>query len=322
MSFRSKRPSAPVKNARLADPNLSKKQREDLERSEQLLREVASAKSGVREFTSSSMSTVEKMMASETIGLVGFEELKRMRGEMGAKLRQADETKLGTDAEDNSLTDDSAARKIKKKRKSAQKSKLSFYDDEEEGESEVVSRPKKSRTADPSIDSSFIKTKKEEELERAQREQLKREYLSLQEKIKEETVEFRFCYFDGTYTPGQVTIKKGDQVWLMLDRTRKGNTEFHRGTVDDIMLIQDNIIIPHYYEFHYFILNRVETKSGLLFDFDAVDRDIKRTKVVHRAWYEKNKHIFPANTWQEFDPEIDYTKQVLRDSEGFVYFHQ
>ncbi|KAK7202859.1 XAP5 protein [Myxozyma melibiosi] len=132
-----------------------------------------------------------------------------------------------------------------------------------------------------------------------------------------------FCYYDGTYSKSSLTIKKGDQVWLMLDRTRKGKKEFHRGTVDDIMLVKDNIIIPHYYEFYYFIVNKVQTKNGLLFDFDNPQgADAKRTKVVHKSWYDKNKHIFPASTWKEFDPEVDYTKQVLRDSAGFVYFQQ
>ena len=26
-------------------------------------------------------------------------------------------------------------------------------------------------------------------------------------------------------------------------------------------------------------------------------------KVVERAWYERNKHIFPASRWEVFDPE-------------------
>lgn len=26
-------------------------------------------------------------------------------------------------------------------------------------------------------------------------------------------------------------------------------------------------------------------------------------KVVERAWYERNKHIFPANRWEIYDPD-------------------
>jgi protein FAM50 len=44
------------------------------------------------------------------------------------------------------------------------------------------------------------------------------------------------------------------------------------------------------------------------------------TKVVDRRWYERNKHIFPASVWQEFDPEKDYQKEVKRDVGGNAFF--
>lgn len=44
------------------------------------------------------------------------------------------------------------------------------------------------------------------------------------------------------------------------------------------------------------------------------------TKVVDRRWYERNKHIFPASVWQEFDPEKDYQKEVKRDLGGNAFF--
>jgi len=36
--------------------------------------------------------------------------------------------------------------------------------------------------------------------------------------------------------------------------------------------------------------------------------------------YERNKHIFPASVWQEFDPEKDYQKEVKRDAGGNAFF--
>lgn len=45
------------------------------------------------------------------------------------------------------------------------------------------------------------------------------------------------------------------------------------------------------------------------------------TKVVDRRWYEKNKHIYPASTWQEFDPEKDYTNEVRKDTGGNTFFY-
>ena len=43
-------------------------------------------------------------------------------------------------------------------------------------------------------------------------------------------------------------------------------------------------------------------------------------RVVDRRWYEKNKHVFPMNSWQDFDPEKDYSTGVRTDAQGNAYF--
>lgn len=45
------------------------------------------------------------------------------------------------------------------------------------------------------------------------------------------------------------------------------------------------------------------------------------TKVVDRRWYERNKHIYPASVWQDFDPEKDYNQEVRRDLGGNTFFY-
>jgi protein FAM50 len=55
-------------------------------------------------------------------------------------------------------------------------------------------------------------------------------------------------------------------------------------------------------------------------DLEGTDDDPTYTKVVDRRWYERNKHIFPASVWQEFDPEKDYQKEVKRDAGGNAFF--
>jgi protein FAM50 len=62
-------------------------------------------------------------------------------------------------------------------------------------------------------------------------------------------------------------------------------------------------------------LNQID--SNLL---EGASDDPAFTKVVDRRWYERNKHIFPASVWQEFDPEKDYQKEVKRDAGGNAYF--
>ena len=45
------------------------------------------------------------------------------------------------------------------------------------------------------------------------------------------------------------------------------------------------------------------------------------TKVVDRRWYEKNKHIYPASIWEDFDPERDYSKGGRKDGQGNAFFY-
>lgn len=55
-------------------------------------------------------------------------------------------------------------------------------------------------------------------------------------------------------------------------------------------------------------------------DVEGYGDDPNLTKVVDRRWYEKNKHIFPASVWEEFDPGKDYSKGERKDVEGNRFF--
>ena len=105
------------------------------------------------------------------------------------------------------------------------------------------------------------------------REQLRKEFLVMQEIVKATEFLIPFVFYDGTNIPGGVCkVKKGDHAWLFLDRSRKvgaelgvsgggssggggggGGTaekssnrrEWARVGVDDLMLVRGEIIIPH-----------------------------------------------------------------------------
>ena len=55
-------------------------------------------------------------------------------------------------------------------------------------------------------------------------------------------------------------------------------------------------------------------------DLEGESEDPTITKVVDRRWYERNKHIFPASAWEEFEPSKDYSSSARRDAEGNAYF--
>ena len=47
----------------------------------------------------------------------------------------------------------------------------------------------------------------------------------------------------------------------------------------------------------------------------SVEKDESHAaKLVERAWYDKNKHIFPASRWEVFDPSVARDTYTIHDS--------
>ncbi|KAL8732532.1 MAG: hypothetical protein Q9166_002746 [cf. Caloplaca sp. 2 TL-2023] len=371
--------------------------------------------------------TAEDLLKSQTVGLVHLNDFRKRRAEAveqkeweahrGSLGRFTTASATGTPASsDGALTPYSPARK---KRKPPPKGKLSFGVDDEEGGENIdqdthanltprsatpdviepsrTASPANSETADttrkrlgPNTNVTFVPkamTKSALLREAQTREQLRKEFLAVQEAVKATDIVIPFVFYDGTNIPGGTCkVKKGDYIWLFLDRSRKvgaelgvggGGTEksnsrreWARVGVDDLMLVRGEIIIPHHYDFYYFIVNKTLGHSSTpLFDYasttnlsisksDSTSRsgstspdpstyvplsrpkdpkhtgtvtpsdstlegandDPNYTKVVDRRWYERNKHIFPASVWEEFDPSRDYTRGMRRDAEGNAFF--
>ncbi|CAG2179409.1 unnamed protein product, partial [Oppiella nova] len=101
--------------------------------------------------------------------------------------------------------------------------------------------------------------------------------------------------------------------------------ELRAVTADQLMYIKEDLIIPQHYTFYDFIVTKARGKSGPLFAFDVhddvrlvsdatVERDESHAgKVLLRAWYERNKHIFPASRWEPYDPTKNYDKYTIGD---------
>jgi protein FAM50 len=96
--------------------------------------------------------------------------------------------------------------------------------------------------------------------EAEEREALRKEFLLLQAAIKATEIAIPFVFYDGTNIPGGIVrVKKGDYVWLFLDKSRKVGAELGVGSdkssnvrrdwarvsVDDLMLVRGTMIIPH-----------------------------------------------------------------------------
>ncbi|KAI0173239.1 XAP5-domain-containing protein [Hypoxylon sp. FL1284] len=304
-----------------------------------------------------------------------------------SSLDTPDRSRTGTPATADETSDVSNPRKKKKKDKKAAKvggAKLSFGDDDEDAENgddrDAPANGKQGKSdkkfkfkANSSV--SVVPrsvTKAALRREATERETLRREFLARQEAVKATEIAVPFVFYDGTDIPGGVVrVKKGDFTWVFLDKSRKvgadlgvgeksnARREWARVGVDDLMMVRGNIIIPHHYDFLFFIMNKTVGPAGkLLFDYlsevptpaasdspengqpqstsqvlksaktqpsigdlEGATDDPTFTKVVDRRWYERNKHIYPASVWQEFDPERDYQKEVRRDLGGNTFFY-
>lgn len=246
-------------------------------------------------FTSQNQTTHQRL-STNTVGLVALSDFRKRRAEvLEQQEREARDAASGTSTPtpDRSLTgtpdnagSDSGSgfgRPVKKKKKKIGGTKLSFGDeDEDEDEKQEDDRSndavkgEKSKEIDPDAGGSRNEkksnitanksvgiipkssTKAALRREAAEREALRRDFLALQEAVKATEIAIPFVFYDGTNIPGgTVRVKKGDFVWLFLDKSRKvgaelgvgektnARREWARVGVDDLMLVRGTIIIPH-----------------------------------------------------------------------------
>lgn len=97
------------------------------------------------------------------------------------------------------------------------------------------------------------------------------------------------------------------------------------GTAEDLMYVKEDIMLPGDITFYDLITTKARGKSGPLFSFDvhddvrfgAVDARVEKDeshpgKIVDRKWYDRNKHIFPASRWEQYDPAKEYGKYTIK----------
>ncbi|KAG9048701.1 Protein fam50a [Tulasnella sp. UAMH 9824] len=271
--------------------------------------------------------SMEDSLKKATVGLVTVEDFKKAREAL-------EEAKARESVQKAEVKEE----RTKKRKKKVAKSTLSFGDeevDEDEGSSskgkkkaadgDTESGPaaKRLKLKNPAVDTSFLPDRDREEQERVLREELRQKWLKEQEAIKKEDIEVTYSYWDGSGHRKSVTCKKGDDIGTFLGKCREQFPELRGVGVDNLMYIKEDLIIPHHYTFYDFIVNKARGKSGPLFNFDvhddvrmladaSVEKDESHAgKVVERSWYQRSKHIFPANRWEIFDPAKNYGKYTI-----------
>ena len=170
---------------------------------------------------------------------------------------------------------------FKKKRKVAGKGKLSFGIDDDVDTDSSVSMAPTPRESTPAASSAVtsgpegratkknlgantsvglkprVMTKTALQREAQQADTARQEFLVMREAVKATEVLIPFVFYDGTNTPGgRCRIKKGEQIWLFLDKARKVGAELGVGgdksrsnwarvSVDDLMVVRGEVILPH-----------------------------------------------------------------------------
>eukprot|EP00761_Pharyngomonas_kirbyi_P014319 gb/GECH01014349.1/.p1 GENE.gb/GECH01014349.1/~~gb/GECH01014349.1/.p1 ORF type:complete len:321 (+),score=120.23 gb/GECH01014349.1/:1-963(+) len=268
--------------------------------------------------------SMKNAFKKKTIGLVSKKDFTKYRQEIEKMEKEQERAKQRREEK---------RRRNEKKRKRKQKSLLSFSDDitddniNDKDNNDNDDEPEKKKVKlikNPEVDTSLLPDKEREEREAMERKKLELEWLEKQEKIKNEQIDVTYSYWDGTGHRRSLTVTKGTSIQKFLQLVQQEFKELQRTSVDNLLFVKEDVIIPMHYTFYDLIVTKARGKSGPLFHFDVHD-DIRlvndasvekeeshAAKVVERRWYERNKHIFPASRWEVYDPTKDYEKYTIR----------
>ncbi|KAK4746606.1 hypothetical protein SAY87_025643 [Trapa incisa] len=308
---------------------LEKQREAERRKIQELKTKSASAKGqpGLLQFGSSTSEILETAFKKETIGLVTREQYVEKRVNIRNKIEEEEKEKLQKlQKEEEELQ----LQKLKK-RKIKVNSRLSFVDDiEEQSEDEETLEPRLHRpklSKDPTVETSFLPDREREAEEQAERERLRKQWLLEQEHIRNEPLEITYSYWDGAGHRRVIQVRKGDKIGEFLRAVQQQLApefrEVRTTSVENLLYVKEDLIIPHQHSFYELIVNKARGKSGPLFHFD-VHEDVRTTadatiekdeshagKVVERHWYEKNKHIFPASRWEIYDPTRKWERYTI-----------
>ncbi|XP_078173913.1 XAP5 family protein isoform X2 [Carex rostrata] len=313
------------------------KQREAEQRKIQELKSKSASgggNSGLLQFGSSTSEILETAFKKETVGLVTREEYVEKRVNIRTKIEEEEKEKLQKLQQEE---EELEAQKRKRRRVRGD-SRLSFNDDiENESDDEEEQADYKHHEVrkldhskvgkDPTVETSFLPDSEREAEEQAERERLKKQWLREQELIKNEPLEITYSYWDGTGHRRVVQVRKGDTIGEFLRGVQQQLApefrEIRTTSVENLLYVKEDLIIPHQHSFYELIINKARGKSGPLFHFDVhedvrtiadatIEKDESHAgKVVERHWYEKNKHIFPASRWEIYDPTKKWERYTI-----------
>ncbi|XP_039058652.1 protein XAP5 CIRCADIAN TIMEKEEPER-like isoform X1 [Hibiscus syriacus] len=313
---------------------LQKQREAERRKIQELKTKSASGKdqSGLLQFGSSTSEILDTAFKKETVGLVTREQYVEKRVNIRNKIEEEEKEKLQKLKQE----EEELQLQKRKKRKVKGNSRLSFADDLENGSEEEDAENKSPEQKsfslgkfgkDPTVETSFLPDSEREAEERAEREILRKQWIVEQELIKNEPLEVTYSYWDGAGHRRVIKARKGDTIGEFLRAVQQQLApefrEIRTTTVENLLYVKEDLIVPHQHSFYELIVNKARGKSGPLFHFDVhedvrtiadatIEKDESHAgKVVERHWYERNKHIFPASRWEIYDPTKKWERYTI-----------
>jgi len=319
---------------------------EDLEIRKKKLTDNLEMKDIANKF-SATYDSVAGEISAATVGLVTIDEMKRTQERV---MQEREQKLIRMEEEKKNEAKAKLKAKADKKAKEKKKLKtLSFNPDEDEEEDEededvdkgsgkkelkeVIRDMKEKRKSEevlfevkkkrfgmnPDVETKFLPDRDRDAEENFLREKLRLEWERRQKEIKEEEVDIIYSYWDGSGHKKSISMKKGNSIYMflckVLDAIRNEFPELKTASGDQLMYVKEDLIIPQTNTFYDFIVSHARGKSGPLFNFDLKEEEVAEEglhtgKVILRAWYERNKHIFPASRWEPYDPTKVYSTHI------------
>ncbi|XP_074289177.1 protein XAP5 CIRCADIAN TIMEKEEPER-like [Silene latifolia] len=101
--------------------------------------------------------------------------------------------------------------------------------------------------------------------EHEERERLKRQWVIEQEMIKNTPLQITYSYWDGRGHRIVIKVRKGDTIGAFLRAVQQQlSPDFHEvrtTSVENILYVKEDLIIPHQHSFYELIINKARGKS-------------------------------------------------------------
>uniref|UniRef100_A0A1D1YPA8 Protein XAP5 CIRCADIAN TIMEKEEPER n=1 Tax=Anthurium amnicola TaxID=1678845 RepID=A0A1D1YPA8_9ARAE len=309
------------------------KQREvERKKIQELKNKSAGGQTGLLQFGSSTSEILETAFKKETVGLVTREQYVEKRVNIRNKIEEEEKEKLQKLQQE----EEELEMQKRKKRRIRGNTRLSFSDEVDNGsdEEDAVNDNQGEQKfkhgkvgKDPTVETCFLPDSEREAEEQAERERLRKQWYREQELIRNEPLQITYSYWDGAGHRRVIQVCKGDSIGEFLRAVQQQLApefrEIRTTSVENLLYVKEDLIIPHQHSFYELIVNKARGKSGPLFHFD-VHEDVRTIadatkekdeshagKVVERHWYEKNKHIFPASRWEIYDQTKKWERYTI-----------